>query len=79
MPLFSLMHIVFPCGGSYSNCSFQLYNPKILPGYHFRDDAVLLYDAIHKYVCKYVDLYYGKHENVNTCNVENTYLRFDEV
>ena len=39
---------------------FQLYNHKVLPGYHFRDDAILLYDAIHKYVVKYVDLYYGR-------------------
>ncbi|XP_041357698.1 allene oxide synthase-lipoxygenase protein-like [Gigantopelta aegis] len=31
---------------------------SILPGYHFRDDALLLYDCIDKYVTNYVKLYY---------------------
>ncbi|CAL1536624.1 unnamed protein product [Lymnaea stagnalis] len=30
----------------------------ILPGYHFRDDALLVHDAICKYVKSYVELYY---------------------
>ena len=38
----------------------QLDDPKVLPGYHFRDDAILLYEAINKYVKAYVGLYYGK-------------------
>lgn len=39
----------------------QVYclNGKILPGYFFRDDALLLYDAIKNYVTKYINLYYG--------------------
>jgi len=41
---------------------FQLADLNILPGYHFRDDAILIYHAINKYVRKYVDLYYGKCE-----------------
>lgn len=40
--------------------NFQLLNPDVLPGYHFRDDAILIYNAINKYVKKYVDLYYGE-------------------
>lgn len=31
---------------------------NILPGYHARNDAVLLYSAIHKYVESYVGIYY---------------------
>lgn len=42
-------------------CLFQVYNHDVLPGYHFRDDAILLYYAINKYVKKYVDLYYGEY------------------
>lgn len=38
----------------------QVYDKDVLPGYHFRDDALLLYDAINKYVKNYVDLYYGE-------------------
>jgi arachidonate 5-lipoxygenase len=33
-------------------------DPNVLPNYSCRDDAVLLYDVIKKYVTKYVDLYY---------------------
>lgn len=39
-------------------------NGKILPGYYFRDDALLLYDAIKKYVTKYVNLYYDSPETI---------------
>ncbi|KAK7096851.1 polyunsaturated fatty acid 5-lipoxygenase-like isoform X2 [Littorina saxatilis] len=35
-----------------------LDDPKVLPCYHFRDDALLHYTAINKYVKSYVDLYY---------------------
>jgi arachidonate 5-lipoxygenase len=31
---------------------------NVLPCYHFRNDAILLYNAIKNYVKKYVDLYY---------------------
>ncbi|CAL1538145.1 unnamed protein product [Lymnaea stagnalis] len=33
-------------------------DPGILPSYHFRDDAILLYNAISKYVKAYIELYY---------------------
>ncbi|ESP02739.1 hypothetical protein LOTGIDRAFT_171808 [Lottia gigantea] len=35
-----------------------LDDPNVLPGYHFRDDALLLYNAIQKYASEYVNLYY---------------------
>ncbi|XP_071125882.1 allene oxide synthase-lipoxygenase protein-like isoform X3 [Mytilus edulis] len=41
-----------------------LLNTNILPGYHFRDDALLLYQAIKNYVSKYVKLYYDKPEKI---------------
>ncbi|XP_052793619.1 allene oxide synthase-lipoxygenase protein-like isoform X2 [Mya arenaria] len=37
---------------------------NILPGYHFRDDALLIYNAINTYVRKYVDLYYDSPEKI---------------
>ncbi|BFZ15082.1 hypothetical protein BsWGS_18122 [Bradybaena similaris] len=39
-----------------------LLDTNILPCYHFRNDALLLYEAIKKYVDSYVDLYYTKAE-----------------
>lgn len=39
-------------------------NGKILPGYFFRDDALLLYDAIKNYVTKYINLYYDSPEKI---------------
>ena len=39
----------------------QVLDSSVLPGvFHFRDDALLLYDAIKTYVKKYVAHYYGK-------------------
>ncbi|KAJ8298470.1 hypothetical protein KUTeg_025001 [Tegillarca granosa] len=38
---------------------------KVLPGYHFRDDALLLYNAINNYVKKYVHLYYDTSEKIS--------------
>ncbi|XP_059168642.1 allene oxide synthase-lipoxygenase protein-like isoform X2 [Physella acuta] len=35
-----------------------LDDPNVLPCYHFRNDAMLLYAAINKYVKSYVSLYY---------------------
>ncbi|XP_005095778.2 allene oxide synthase-lipoxygenase protein [Aplysia californica] len=37
---------------------------NVLPCYHFRNDAILLYDAIKKYAKAYVDLYYPTEENL---------------
>lgn len=37
---------------------------SVLPGYHFRDDALLLYNAINRYVKKYVDLYYDTTDKI---------------
>ncbi|XP_052225507.1 allene oxide synthase-lipoxygenase protein-like isoform X5 [Dreissena polymorpha] len=37
---------------------------NVLPGYHFRNDALLLYGAINKYVKKYVDLYYDSVDKI---------------
>ncbi|KAK6172838.1 hypothetical protein SNE40_016418 [Patella caerulea] len=42
-----------------------LDDPNVLPGYHFRDDAILLYHAIQKYTSKYVALYYDTPEKIN--------------
>ncbi|KAK6172858.1 hypothetical protein SNE40_016432 [Patella caerulea] len=42
-----------------------LDDPSVLPGYHFRDDAILLYHAINKYASKYVALYYDTPEKIN--------------
>ncbi|KAL3879827.1 hypothetical protein ACJMK2_032106 [Sinanodonta woodiana] len=42
-----------------------VYNQNVLPGYHFRDDALLLYDAIHKYASKYTRLYYDTPEKIS--------------
>ncbi|KAK6976133.1 allene oxide synthase-lipoxygenase protein [Biomphalaria glabrata] len=39
---------------------------NVLPGYHFRDDAFLLYNAINKYVHDYLNLYYTTPELINT-------------
>ncbi|ESP02740.1 hypothetical protein LOTGIDRAFT_137999 [Lottia gigantea] len=39
-------------------------DPNVLPGYHYRDDALLLYDAIQNYTSKYVDLYYDSEETI---------------
>ncbi|XP_076468009.1 allene oxide synthase-lipoxygenase protein-like [Babylonia areolata] len=41
-----------------------LDDPKVLPCYHFRDDALLFYHAIRKYVTSYVDLYYDTPEKL---------------
>ena len=35
-----------------------LDDPKLIPEYHFRDDALLLYFSIKRYATKYVQLYY---------------------
>ena len=43
---------------------FQLDDPNVLPGYHFRDDAMLYYDAIHKYCQSYVKIYYDSVETL---------------
>ncbi|KAH9509996.1 hypothetical protein Btru_044801 [Bulinus truncatus] len=40
-------------------------NPDVLPGYHYRDDAMLLYNAINKYVHDYLKLYYSSPELVS--------------
>ena len=34
--------------------------PGALPNYHYRDDAILLWDAIHKYVSAVVNSVYGE-------------------
>ncbi|ESP02741.1 hypothetical protein LOTGIDRAFT_224684 [Lottia gigantea] len=39
-------------------------NQDILPGYHFRDDSLLLYHAIQKYVENYVSLYYDSEDKI---------------
>ncbi|KAL3879828.1 hypothetical protein ACJMK2_032107 [Sinanodonta woodiana] len=41
-----------------------VYDKNVLPEYHFRDDALLLYDAIHEYVSKYTRLYYDTPEKI---------------
>lgn len=37
-------------------------DPDILPNYHTRDDSILIFEAIKKYVQKYVDLYYESND-----------------
>ncbi|ESO93682.1 hypothetical protein LOTGIDRAFT_209217 [Lottia gigantea] len=41
-----------------------LDDKTVLPGYHFRDDALLLYNAIQQYTSKYVDLYYDTEDKI---------------
>ncbi|KAL4229826.1 Arachidonate 5-lipoxygenase [Mactra antiquata] len=41
-----------------------VFDDDVLPGYHFRDDAILLYYAINRYVKKYVDLYYDTQDKI---------------
>eukprot|EP00106_Octopus_bimaculoides_P012233 XP_014779675.1 PREDICTED: allene oxide synthase-lipoxygenase protein-like [Octopus bimaculoides] len=41
-------------------------DPKLLPKYYFRDDSLLLYECIYKYVSSYIDIYYGNDEAVDT-------------
>ncbi|KAH9509992.1 hypothetical protein Btru_044797 [Bulinus truncatus] len=43
-----------------------LDNPDVLPGYYYRDDAMLLYNAINKYVHDYLKLYYTSPELVSS-------------
>ncbi|RUS85759.1 hypothetical protein EGW08_006473 [Elysia chlorotica] len=38
---------------------------NVLPCYHFRNDAILLYEAISKYVKAYVSLYYSKYQDLS--------------
>ncbi|XP_046342930.1 polyunsaturated fatty acid 5-lipoxygenase-like [Haliotis rufescens] len=35
-----------------------VYDKEVLPNFHYRDDGLLLYNAINTYVTKYVNLYY---------------------
>ncbi|XP_067663283.1 allene oxide synthase-lipoxygenase protein-like [Haliotis asinina] len=35
-----------------------VYDKDVLPNFHYRDDGLLLYDTINKYVSKYANLYY---------------------
>ncbi|XP_059160839.1 polyunsaturated fatty acid 5-lipoxygenase-like [Physella acuta] len=39
-------------------------DPEALPDYHYRDDAILLYDAISDYVKGYIDLYYTSQQSL---------------
>ncbi|KAL8593844.1 hypothetical protein ACOMHN_065321 [Nucella lapillus] len=41
-----------------------LEDPNVLPSYHYRDDALLYYDAIRKYVTSYIHLYYDSPEKL---------------
>ncbi|OWF44208.1 allene oxide synthase-lipoxygenase protein-like isoform X2 [Mizuhopecten yessoensis] len=43
-----------------------MLSPKVLPGYHFRTDALPLYYAINTYVKKYVKLYYDTPEKITS-------------
>lgn len=37
----------------------QVDDPFLLPNYHYRDDALLIYNCIHNYVTTYIKLYYS--------------------
>jgi len=39
-------------------------DPKLLPVYPYRDDALLIWDAIHKWVSAYLSLYYKSDEEI---------------
>ena len=40
--------------------SVQVLDPKFLPQFPFRDDALLLHNSIKDYVSKVLNIYYGK-------------------
>ena len=40
--------------------SVQVLDPKVLPMFPFRDDAIPLYHSIEDYVSKVLNFYYGK-------------------
>ncbi|KYC38121.1 lipoxygenase [Scytonema hofmannii PCC 7110] len=39
-------------------------DPNLLPVYPYRDDALLVWDAIHQWVSSYLNLYYAKDEDI---------------
>jgi arachidonate 15-lipoxygenase len=39
-------------------------DPNLLPVYPYRDDALLIWDAIHQWVSDYLDLYYATDQNI---------------
>jgi arachidonate 15-lipoxygenase len=39
-------------------------DPNLLPIYPYRDDALLVWDAIHQWVCDYLNLYYTTDEDI---------------
>ncbi|MEH1875148.1 lipoxygenase family protein [Nostoc sp.] len=39
-------------------------DPNLLPVYPYRDDALLVWDVIHQWVCDYLNLYYPSDENI---------------
>ncbi|KAK0064895.1 allene oxide synthase-lipoxygenase protein [Biomphalaria pfeifferi] len=43
-----------------------LDDPNVLPSYHFRDDALLLYNAINDYVLEYLSIYYTSPDALRT-------------
>ena len=38
---------------------FQVDDPKVLPHYPYRDDSLLLHQAVKKYVTEVLTLFYG--------------------
>ncbi|XP_014775802.1 polyunsaturated fatty acid 5-lipoxygenase [Octopus bimaculoides] len=47
-------------------------DPKVLPKYYFRDDSLLLYNSIYKYVSSYIDIYYANEDDVtNDWEIQN--------
>ncbi|XP_067675117.1 polyunsaturated fatty acid lipoxygenase ALOX8-like isoform X1 [Haliotis asinina] len=41
-----------------------VFGSDVLPGYHYRDDGILVYNAIVAYTTKYINLYYDYEEKI---------------
>ena len=48
-------------------------DPSVLPDYPYRDDGLMLYNAINKYVTSIVEARYGKENHWSLCALFSKY------